>query len=61
MDWAGPVSLDDDNTVTVEELVELLTDNQKDDLRHHLDTLDSNSFSQLDMLRQYNVARSYVH
>ena len=62
MDWEGPVPLiDDEGTVTVEELTEMLTDPQKDALREQLTALDSQSFSQLDMLRQYTVAKSYVH
>ena len=39
MDWEGPVPLDD--TVTVEELTEMLTDPQKDALREQLIALDS--------------------
>ena len=62
MDWEGPVPLDDDeDTVTVEELTEMLTDPQKDALREQLTALDSHSFSQLDMLRQYTIAKSYVY
>ena len=62
MDFEGPVPLDDDeDAVTVEELTEMLTDPQKDALREQLTTLDSHSFSQLDMLRQYTVAKSYVY
>lgn len=47
-------------TVTVEELTDMLTDQQKDELREQLASLDLQSFSQLDMLRQYTVAKSYV-
>ena len=63
MDWEGPVPLDDDDedTVTVEELTEMLTDPQKDALREQLTVLDSHSFSQLDMLRQYTIAKSHVY
>ena len=61
IDWEGPVSLDDEDTVTVEELTEMLTDTQKVELREQVDGLDAHSFSQLDMLRQYVVARSYVY
>lgn len=62
MDWEGPVPLnDDEDTVIVEELTEMLTDPQKDTLREQLVALDSHSFSQLDMLRQYTVAKSYVY
>lgn len=33
MDWEGPVSLsDEEETVTVEELADMLTDPQKDEL-----------------------------
>ena len=62
MDWEGPVPLDDDeDTVTVEELTEMLTDPQKDALQEQLIALDSHSFSQRDMLRQYTIAKSYVY
>ena len=55
-----PVDNDED-TVTVEELTEMLTDAQKGRLREQLLALDSHSFSQRDMLRQYTIARSYVY
>lgn len=61
MDWEGPVPLNDEDRVTVEELSELLTDPQKDELQRQLATLDASPFSQLDMIRQYVVARSYVY
>ena len=61
IDWGGPVSLDGEDTVTVEELTEMLNETQKVELREQLDGLDANSFSQIDMLRQYTVARSYVY
>ena len=41
--------------------MEMLTDTQKVELREQLDGLDTHSFSQLDMLRQYIVARLYVY
>ena len=62
MDWEGPIPLtDDEETVTVEELTDMLIDQQKDELREQLASLDLQSFSQLDMLRQYTVAKSYVY
>ena len=62
MDWEGPVSLsDEEGTVTVEELADMLTDPQKDELREQLAALNPQSFSQFDMLRQYTVAKSYVY
>ena len=61
VDWEGPVPIDDEDTVTVEELADMLSDIQKDELRGQLDALDSHSSSQLDMLRHYTVAKSYVH
>ena len=62
MDWEGPIPLSEhDETVTVEELADMLTDQQKDELRGQLVSLDPQSFSQLDMLRQYTVAKSYVY
>ena len=62
MDWEGPIPLtDDEETVTVEELTDMLIDQQKDELREQLASLDLQSFSQLDMLWQYTVAKSYVY
>ena len=54
--WEGPVSLDGEDALTVEELTEMLTETQRVELREQLDQLDVNSFPQLDMLRQYTVA-----
>ena len=52
IDWEGPVSLDnDEDTVTVEEPTEMLTETQKVELREQLNELDTHSFSQLDMLQ----------
>ena len=47
--------------MTVEELADMLTDPQKDELREQLAAINPQSFSQLDMLRQYTVAKSYVY
>ena len=42
MDWEGPVPLiDDEGTITVEELTEMLTDPRKDALQEPLTALDS--------------------
>ena len=41
--------------------METLTETQKVELKEQLDGLDANSFSQIEMLRQYTVARSYVY
>ena len=40
IDWGGPVSLDGEDTVTVEELTEMLNETQKVELREQLDGLD---------------------
>ena len=46
MDWEGPIPLsDDEETVTVEELADMLTDQQKDELREQLTSLDPEFFS----------------
>ena len=38
----------------------MLTNDQKEELHHQLLALDSNLFSQVDMLRQYVVAKLYI-
>ncbi len=38
-----------------------LSDDQIVELQEDLDALDINSFSQIDMLRQYIVAKSYIY
>ena len=52
------MSLDGEETVTIEELTGILTKTQRVELKEQLDQLDVNSFSHVDMLRQYTVART---
>ena len=61
VDWEGPIPLDDDNTVTVEELEDLLSDTQKQHLKESLAPLLGSIFSQESMLAQFLLAKSYVH
>ena len=61
VDWEGPVPLDDDvSTVTVEELSDMLTDSQKDQLKVLLAPLSASDFSQQAMLGQFAIAKSFV-
>ena len=60
IDWEGPVPLDDEITVTVEELHHLLTDAQKEHLKGLLAPLSGSAFSQETMLVQFLLAKSYV-
>ena len=61
VDWEGPIPLDEDNTVTVEELEDLLSDTQKQHLKESLAPLLGSTFSQESMLAQFLLAKSYVH
>ena len=61
VDWEGPIPLDDDNTVTVEELEDLLSDTQKQHLKESLAPLSGSTFSQESMLAQFLLAKSYVY
>ena len=62
MDWEGPVPVDNDegDRVTVEELEDMLSDSQKDELKSLLVPICNNQYSQQEMLSQYAIARSYV-
>ena len=46
MDWEGPIPIDDESTVTVEELEDVLSDAQKDHLKGLLAPLSGSAFSQ---------------
>lgn len=62
IDYDGPVSLDDDqDAVTVEEISDLLSDVQKDALTTELERMGGDSFSQLEMLSKYTVAKTFVY
>lgn len=61
VDWEGPVPLDDDSTVTVEELQDILSDAQKQQLKGMLSPLSTSAFSEEGMLAQYLLAKSFVH
>ena len=60
VDWEGPVPLDDDSTVTVEELEDILSDDQKQQLQGMLSPLSNSVFSE-GMLAQFLLAKSFVH
>ena len=51
---------DDQNAVTVEEPDNILTDTQKEELRGQLISLQSDIFSQQDMLCEYLFAKAYI-
>ena len=61
IDWEGPIALDDESTVTVEELEDVLSDAQKQHLKGLLAPLSGSAFSQESMLAQFLLAKSYVH
>lgn len=61
IDFEGPVPVDDDqNVVTVEEPDNILTDMQTEELHRQLLALQSDIFSQQDMLCKYLLAKAYV-
>lgn len=62
IDWEGPVPVDSDadDRVTVEELEDLLSDTQKEELKDLLNPISNNYFSQQEMLGQYAIAKSYI-
>ena len=50
-----------EGTVTMEELADVLSDTQKDELRALLVNLSGNPFSQEGMLAQYIISKTFVH
>ena len=61
MDYGDPVPLDsDENTVIVDEIDEVLSSEGKANLRHHLENLQTDVFSQQDLLSEYLYARHFV-
>ena len=61
IDWDGPTPLDDEATVTVNELEEVLTYERRQQLERLLSPLSTSTFSQQEMLGKYAVAKSFVH
>lgn len=61
MDWEGPIPVDtnDENTVTVEQLADVLSDSQKEELDSLLHPIISDLFSERDMFGQYVIAKQY--
>jgi Tfp pilus assembly pilus retraction ATPase PilT len=61
IDWEGPVSVDDEETVTIEELADLLSNEEKEELRDMLSPMCTSLFSQQEMLCQFVMAKSFVN
>lgn len=62
IDWEGPLPLhDEESTVNVNELADVLTESQKNDLQSLLNTVSTSSFSQQEMLSKFVLAKSFVH
>lgn len=59
IDWDGPVSLEDSDAVTVEELSDVLTISQKEQLDGLLSPLGCTT--QQEMLAQYTIAKTFVN
>ena len=61
MDLEGPVPLDcDDNIVVIDQIDEMLSPEDKTDLHHYLENLQTDIFSQQDLLTEYLSARAFV-
>ena len=61
MDWEGPVPVDDENTVVIQENPEMLSDAQRQELREYLSPIGGNPFRQEEMLSQFAIAKAYVN
>ena len=60
IDWEGPVSVPEEDTVTVEEMEDVLSTVQKEELSSLLSPISNNVFSQQEMLGQFAIAKSFV-
>ena len=61
VDWEGPVPVDDENTVVVQENPEMLSDAQKQELQECLSHIGTNPFCQEEMLSQFVITKTYVN
>jgi len=62
IDWEGPIQLNEDEAaVTIDELVDVLNDDQKEQLHDLLSSLTTNVYCKEEMIGQYAVAKTFVN
>ena len=61
IDWEGPIQLADETAVTVDELVDVLNDSQKERLGDLLSPLTTNVYCKEEMIAQYAVAKTFIN
>ena len=62
IDWAGPVPTDeDDNTVTVDDLPDILSETEKDILRQHISDQGTCTLTEECMIRSFTIAKVFIH
>ena len=62
IDWDGPIPMDgNDSIVRVEDVVDILSTSQKEQLKALLSPVAISDSSQQQILTQFTVAKSYVH
>ena len=59
IDWSGPASLDDDQTVTVDNLPSILSDEECTTLRQQL--THSDTLTEEWMVHSFTVAKVFIH
>ena len=60
IDWDGPVPIDDDSTVTVDDIVSPLNESQTQMLAALISDLDSDTSMEDSWYRQYLAARAFI-
>ena len=61
IDWERPIYLADEPAVTIDELADVLSDRQKQQLHHLLAPLTTSVYCKEEMLGRYAVAKTYVN
>jgi hypothetical protein len=62
IDFDRPVNIDDDETtVTVNEIENLLSQTQRDELKDKIDNVSNDCFSQLEMISKFSIAKMYIY
>ncbi len=59
IDWTGPVSLDDDNTVVLDDLADVLSDTEKATLSDQIPQL--TTLTEDWMIQSFTIAKVFVH
>ena len=61
VDSEGPIRLEDEGVVTVHELMDVLSNTQKEQLHNLLSPLTTNVYCKEEMIGQYAVAKTFVN